>query len=321
MKAIHLVSYGDPAQGLVCVDIPEPDAPEAGQVIVQMEFSPINVSDLLVANGLFPTKPTLPAVIGGEGVGKVIALGGGVANVRKGDRVLIRHGVFAWAQMVMAPAQGLFIVPPEIDVRQASMLSINPPTAALLLREFVTLKPGEWLIQNSANSAVGRAVITFAHQAGVKTINIVRRPEMIPELKALGADVVLVMSPNIVTDIKAAVPNASIRLALDGVTGAATNVLAESLSADGVVVCYASATKEFLAMDLLTLVAKRLSVHGFSMYYPQFVPRLDALIAESAELMKQGKLIAPITATYPMTNVQEAVKHAVRGGKVLLDLS
>jgi NADPH:quinone reductase-like Zn-dependent oxidoreductase len=132
---------------------------------------------------------------------------------------------------------------------------------------------------------------------------------------------VLVTSPNIVADIKAAAPNASVRLALDGVTGTATNVLAESLSAEGLVVCYASATKEFLAMDLLTLVAKRLSIHGFSMYYPQFVPKIGALIAESAELMKQGKLVAPITATYPITDVQEAVKHAMRGGKILLDLS
>lgn len=114
----------------------------------------------------------------------MLAVGDGVLNVKAGDRIVIPHGVFCWAEKVLAPAEGVCVLPPEIDPRQAAMLSINPPAAALLLEEFVSLNPGDWIVQNAANSGVGRAVIAFAKQKGVRTINIVRRSELIDELSS-----------------------------------------------------------------------------------------------------------------------------------------
>jgi hypothetical protein len=113
------------------------------------------------------------------------------------------------------------------------MLAINPPTAALLLSEYVNLKPGQWVVQNAANSGVGRWVIAFAKRRGLKTVNIVRRPELVPELEAIGGDLVVVDSPDVSERIKAAVGQAELRLALDGVSGPATGVLAATLSPRG----------------------------------------------------------------------------------------
>src|SRR3984893_3203294 len=76
-------------------------------------------------------------------------------------------------------ANGLFALPPGADPQQLAMLAINPPTAALLLSEYVTLNPGEWVVQHAANSGVGRWVIAFAKTRGLKTVNIVRRPELV----------------------------------------------------------------------------------------------------------------------------------------------
>jgi len=59
------------------------------------------------------------------------------------------------------------------------MLGINPATAYLLLTEFVQLKPGDWVIQNGANSATGRALIPIARSLGIRTINVVRRAELV----------------------------------------------------------------------------------------------------------------------------------------------
>src|SRR5881227_3786709 len=72
------------------------------------------------------------------------------------------------------------------------MLKINPITAWRMLHDFVELKPGDWLIQNAANSGAGRAVIHITKELGYKTVNIVRRAELIDELRAEGADVVVV---------------------------------------------------------------------------------------------------------------------------------
>src|SRR5882757_3679748 len=126
MKAIHLTAYGNPAQNLQMVELPEPNAPSAGEALVRMEYAPVAYSDLLLANGVYLLRPNLPSVIGGEGAGIVQAIGRGVNGLKVGDRVTIPFGRFTWSEKVLAPAQGLFVVPPSIDARTASMLNINP---------------------------------------------------------------------------------------------------------------------------------------------------------------------------------------------------
>src|SRR5205814_5747328 len=140
MKAIHLTAYGDPAQNLRMVEVSEPDVPSEGEAVLRVEYALIDYSDLLLANGVYFLNPKLPSVIGGEGAGIVEAIGPGVTNVNVGDRVTVPFGTFTWSEKVLAPAQGLFVVPPSIDARTASMLNINPTTAVLLLDEFVKLK-------------------------------------------------------------------------------------------------------------------------------------------------------------------------------------
>ena len=83
---------------------------------------------------------------------------------------------------------------PGIEPVHAAMLKINPMTAWRLLHDYVDLARGDWLIQNAANSAAGRAVIQIARELGYKTVNVVRRSELIDELRAEGGDVVLVDS-------------------------------------------------------------------------------------------------------------------------------
>ena len=157
MQAIQLTKYGEPEESLRLAEIAEPDRPKPGQILIRLEYAPINDNDMLLARGLYTIQPKLPSVVGNEGVGKVLAVGDGVHNVKIGDRVVIPLGVFTWAGRVLAPAENAIVLPAEIDPRQAAMLSINPPAAALLLEEFVSLKRGDWIVQNASNSGVGRS--------------------------------------------------------------------------------------------------------------------------------------------------------------------
>src|SRR6476659_4938518 len=195
MKAIHLTAYGNPAQNLKLVDLPEPNAPSAGEALVRMEYAPIASSDLLLAKGVYLLKPELPSVIGGEGAGIVEAIAPGVTSVKAGDRVTIPFGTFTWAERVLAPADGLFVVPPSIDAKTASMLNINPTTAVLLLDGFVKLKPKDWIVFNAANSQVARCIIAIAKSRGLNVVGIVRRSGLIQELERLGVNFVGVESP------------------------------------------------------------------------------------------------------------------------------
>jgi len=195
MRAVHLTAFGNPVECLEFVRIGEPPSPGPGEVLIAVEFSPIDLSDLLVVRGNYPLRPNLPSVIGNEGVGRILAVGPGVENVTVGDRVLTPLYAFSWAERIVVPAEGLFALPTDVDPQQLAMLTINPPTAALLLSEFVNLAAGDWVVQDAANSGVGRAVIAFAKARGFKTINLVRRTELIDELKALGGDLVIVDAP------------------------------------------------------------------------------------------------------------------------------
>src|SRR5712671_3322173 len=195
MKAIHLTAYGNPGQNLRMVEVSEPNAPSAGEALVRVEYAPIAYSDLLLAEGVYLLRPKLPAVIGGEGAGIVEAIGSRVTSVKIGDRVTIPFGTFTWSEKVLAPADGLFVVPLSIDAKTASMLNINPTTAVLLLDGFVKLKPNDWTVLNAANSQVARCIIAIAKSRGLNIVGILRRPERIAEIEGLGLDFVGVESP------------------------------------------------------------------------------------------------------------------------------
>src|SRR6266478_548998 len=197
MKAIHLTAYGNPVENLKLTELPEPKEPAAGEALVRMEYAPIAYSDLLLAKGVYLLRPKTPTVIGGEGAGIVESVGPGVKSVKIGDRVTIPFGTFTWSEEVVAPAEGLFVVPASIDAKTASMLNINPTTAVLLLNEFVKLKPKDWIVINAANSHVARCIIAIAKARDLKIAGIVRRAELIREVEKLGADFVGVASPEL----------------------------------------------------------------------------------------------------------------------------
>jgi NADPH:quinone reductase-like Zn-dependent oxidoreductase len=321
MKAIHLTAYGNPAQNLRMVEVSEPNAPSASEALVRMEYTPIDYSDLLLANGVYFLNPKLPSVIGGEGAGIVEAIGPGVTSVKVGDRVTVPFGTFTWSEKVLAPAEGLFVVPPSIDAKTASMLNINPTTAVLLLDEFVKLKPKDWIVLNAANAHVARCIIAIAKSRGLNVAGIVRRSEHIPEIKKLGADFVAVESLELPKQIQTATGEAPITLGLDAVGGPATATIASVLSAGAHLVVYAWLSGVPIHVSQGDLIVKKLNIHGFWMYYDEYLPKIRAALTEATRVVASGKLTLPITATYKPSQIKEAIEHSQRGGKILLDFN
>jgi NADPH:quinone reductase-like Zn-dependent oxidoreductase len=321
MKAIHLNAYGNPIQNLQMVEVPEPNAPCAGEALVRMEYAPVDYSDLLLANGVYFLHPELPSVIGGEGTGIVEAIGPGVTEVKVGDRVTIPFGTFTWAQRVVAPAEGLFVVPPSIDAKTASMLNINPTTAVLLLDGFVKLKAKEWIVLNAANSQIARCLIAVAKSRGLSVIGIVRRSELVPELEAMGVDFVGVESPELLKKIQNATRGMPISLGLDAVGGPASATIAAALSPGAHFVSYAWLSGLPIHLPQGDLIGKRLDIHGFWMYFEEFLPKIRAALTEATQIVASGTLSLPITASYKPPEIMRAIEHYERGGKVLLDFT
>src|SRR5262247_1965845 len=202
MKAIQIETFGRPAEVVKAVEVPDVGAPAAGEVVIALEASPINQYDLLMIAGGYGYRPRLPAIMGTEGVGRVVAVGAGVTHLQEGDRTLVPFLHPAWAERIKTDAPWLRPLPPG-DINQFAMLGVNPPTAYLLLTDIVQMPRGSWVIQSGANSGVGRAIVAIARSLGVRTVNVVRREEVVGELQALGGDVVLVDGPDLATRVAA----------------------------------------------------------------------------------------------------------------------
>jgi NADPH:quinone reductase-like Zn-dependent oxidoreductase len=319
MKAIQINSYGDPLEVLEMVEVPEPEAPGAGQALLGIEIATLNKHDLLFIRNALGSGPALPTIVGNEGYGRVLAIGRGVENVKVGDRVLAPIFSQTWRERMTVSASSLFPLP-DGDPQQFSMLSGNPPTAALLLTEYIQLKPGDWVVQNSANSGVGRSLIAIARARGLRTINFVRRQELLKELEAAGGDIVLVDEPGAAAEAVRLVGDGSVRLGVDAIGGLATSTLVQALSPGGVLVAYAAASGEPMSVNALQLIFKQLRVEGFFLGYFDYGKKVLPAMRAAAPLVASGALHVPVTAIYPLSQIHEAVGHLLRGGKILLEV-
>ena len=262
MKQVLLERYGPPEEGVRCAEVPEVGAPGAGEAVFDVLAFPINPADISMCRGTYRLRPALPATPGAECIGRVTAVGAGVAHLKAGDLVinLQREN---WAQRRRVKGDDVIAIPPGTDVLQGAMLRINPPTALLLLSDVVDLRPGDWVIQNVANSAVGRLVIRLARARDLRTVNVVRRESLFGELTPLGADVCVVDGPDLAETVRAGTGGAPIRLGLDAVSGRATARLSACLADGGVVCNYGSMSGEDPVMPRSTLVALGQKLVGF----------------------------------------------------------
>jgi NADPH:quinone reductase-like Zn-dependent oxidoreductase len=323
MHALQIATFGEPAEVVELVEIPDPGAPGAGEVLVAVEYAPINTSALLLIRGQYGVRPALPTGVGNEGVGRILAVGHDVSHLHVGDRVLIPLTSYSWRERLVVPAGDLFSLPPSADPQQLAMLRINPPTAALLLSEYVDLKPGAWVIQDAGNSGVGRSVIAFAKERGLHTASLVRRQELIDDLLAAGSDVVLVDGPELPARVAAATGQAPIRLALDGVAGAAMMSLSSCLAPGGTLVIYAFMSEQPGVASPADLIFRQVTIRGFWLETPEVraSPKILEALQTGARLITEGKLHVPVAATYPLGAAKEAITHAEKGGKVLFECS
>jgi trans-2-enoyl-CoA reductase len=322
MKAVRFSTFGHPLKVVEVVE--EPDAAlKPGEARVEVLATPINPSDVLTLSGQYGQLPKLPATPGNEGVGRVVEVQGSTA-VKPGDLVFLPIGAGTWRTHLIAPAEHLLPLPPGTDVQQAAMMFINPPTADIMLREFVTLQPGDWVLQNAANSAVGRYVISLAKLAGYKTVNVVRREELAAELTALGADAVLVDSEKLPERVREVTGGAKVRLALDAVGGDSTMRLGDSLATGGVVVNYGVMSGKGPKLSAAATIFKDITLRGFWLVlWMKRTPRENqrALFARLASLIADGTLRTPVEGTFTLDDIKDALARAMesgRGGKVLL---
>lgn len=322
MIAARLTGFGKATEVLRVEKISFPEMRD-DEFLVEMLAAPVNPADLNVIEGKYGELPELPAIIGNEGVGRVAALGAAVSGFAVGDLVLPMARA-SWTSHLTVRATLAVKLPAGLDVFQAAMLAVNPPSALGMLEDFVPLQPGDWVVQNAANSAVGRCVIQIARARGFRTLNVVRRPELIDELTALGADAVVLEGE----DLREAAPKICggrlPRLALNAVGGVSALNLANALADEGSLVTYGAMGRQPLKIPNGLVIFRGLKFEGFWLRrWARDEMRARQALSDLAELSLGGGLKMAVHRVFGLSEVHAAVEEAgreQRSGKVLLDL-
>lgn len=325
MLAVQFNEFGPPPDVLHTVEIAR-EEPGPGEALVTIEAAPIHPSDLLTVSGGYGVKPSLPATPGQEGVGRVVALGDGVVSVKVGELVLLPLGSGTWRSNAKLPADRLIPVPDSGDPIQYSLMSVNPLTASLLLSETVALQPGDWVVQNAANSSVGHYLVTLAKQRGIKTINLVRRGGGIDRhIRELGGTEVIVdKGQDLTREIKGITGGDPVRLGLDAVGGDASNALANCLSEGATLVSHGALSGAPCHVHPSQLIFRDIRVQGFwlmNWLRSASTDQIRSKLGDIADAVASGQLQAEIGGSYPLERIKDAARHAMQGsrdGKVIL---
>lgn len=322
LSALHR-SFGDPAEVLTPAESPMPE-PGAGEVRIKTILSPIHNHDLWTVRGQYGYKPELPAIGGSEAVGIVDALGPGVTGIATGARVAAAGVHETWAEYFLAPAASLVPLPDAIPDEAAAQL-IAMPFSAITLLDFLGVDTGDWVIQNTANGAVGKTLAMLAAARGIHVVNLVRRDEGVDELAALGiANAVSTASDGWKERVTEITGGAPIRAAVDSIGGDASGDLMHLLGDNGLLVSFGSMAGEPMRIPSGATIFKQAVVKGFwgSKVSAAMAPeKRAALIGELMRLVASGELKLPVEAVFGLDRIKDAVAASLasgKAGKVLL---
>ncbi len=324
--ALSFPVTGNPTEVLKLVERSLPKL-EGDAVRVRMRYAPVNPADLNFIEGNYGHPSHPPAIPGHEGCGEVVAIGSQVTSLAKGDVVIPLLGAGCWSQHLTAAEHHFVKLPSSIDPIQASMLRINPVTAWHLLNQQVDLQPGDWVVQNAANSGVGRALIQMAKKQGFRNINFVRRAELIPEMLGLGADAVFLDTDQGVSEAKDLLAHSPVKLAANAVGGDSAIHLMELLSQEGLMVTYGAMSRRSLKVPNKYLIFKNLRLHG--LWITQWFEKASRAEIQSvfellAKMVLDQELVTAVDSIIPMKEYRQAMARAQEGGrqgKVILDLA
>ncbi|MGD8194205.1 zinc-binding dehydrogenase [Herbiconiux sp. P18] len=323
MRALTHSTFADATEVLDVVELPLP-TPGPGEVRVRTVLSPIHNHDLWTIRGTYGFKPELPAAAGTEAVGIVDGLGDGVSGLTVGQRVATGGTFGVWAEYFVAKAAGLVPVPDSVSDETAAQL-ISMPFSALSLLDFLDVQPGEWIVQNTANGAVGKLVAQFAAARGVKVLGLVRRAAGVDELAALGIhDIVATDDDGWRERVAAVLDGASPRAAVDSVGGPAAGDLLSLLGDGGTLVSFGAMASGALELSSGDLIFKQATVKGFwgsRVSQDMDAAKRGALFGELIQRIGSGEVDLPVEAVFPIDEARAAAAASAvpgRAGKILL---
>lgn len=260
MKILNFNQTGNPADVLTFTEKEKP-VPGDNEVLIKVSCSPIQPADYFFINGTYRFKPKFPQTAGLEGAGIVEASGKNVPGVT--GKLVAFDARGSWAEYVVVSKESIIVLPDDFPIAKAVQFFLNPFTAWGLMEES-NAKPGNWMLLTAANSTVSRIVIQLAKLRGIKVIAAVRDVKQTSELTALGADaVILIEDEHLSEQINSITSGTGVHAALDAVGGAAGTKILQNMATKGRVIIYGLLSKEPVQFFNSQVVYKNLEIKGF----------------------------------------------------------
>ncbi len=294
------------------------------EVLIEVICFPINPADILLVEGKYANKPKLPSLMGAECIAKVKKVGKNIRKFKLGDIVLplVRDN---WVEEKVVTENEIIKLPNNIDTEQACMLKVNPATAYLMLNNYVKVKQGDFIIQNASNSSVGNYVIQLAKLYNIKTINLVRRKEVISTLKDYGADYVFKLNLN--KKEESFIKSSNPKLFIDAVAGKHVNSIASLLTDNSTIINYGLLSGENIQLNPHNTIFKNIILKGFwlSLWLNKMsIEEKNKLYSYLSGLIIKKILFTKVEKVFHINDIKEAIETASdfnRDGKILVTTS
>ncbi len=303
MRAVVVRAPGGP-DVLRAEDVPEP-VPAAGEVLVRTIAAGVNYIDTYQRAGVYPLP--LPAVLGSEGAGEVVALGGDVTDVAVGDHVAWKGAAGSYAEFVAVPAAEAVPVPTGLTDEVAAALMLQGLTAHYLCHSVYAVQPGDWVVVHAAAGGVGLLLTQLVKARGGHVVASTGGGPKADLARAAGADVV-VGYDDVVTAAKDSTGGEGVAAVYDGVGAATFDDSLKALRPRGFCVLYGAASGPVPPVD-----PQRLNAGG-SLYLAR--PSLVHFTRTRAELLDRcadilgaaaaGELDVRIAHRYPLAEASRA---------------
>jgi NADPH:quinone reductase len=320
VKAIRVHKTGGP-EVLRLEDVPDP-APEPGETVVRLEAIGLNFIEVYQRTGLY--RSTVPFTPGGEGAGRVVAVGKDVSAVRPGDRVASTSLRGSYAELARVPADKLVPVPDDVETGLAAAVLLQGLTAHYLAISTYPLTEGSWCLIHAAAGGVGLLLCQIAKARGARVIGTVSTEEKAALASEAGADhVVLYTRQDFVSEARRLTGGRGVAVVYDSVGQSTFEGSLNSLAPRGMLVLFGQSSGPVPPVDPQVLNAKG-SLYLTRPTVTHYTATRDELLTRSRDLfvwMESGRLQVRIDRTYPLADAA-AAHRALEGretkGKVLL---
>jgi NADPH2:quinone reductase len=305
MKAIRIHNHGGP-EVLTYEDVPVPE-PKAEEARVKIEVSGVNFIDIYHRTGLYPMN--LPCTLGTEGAGVVDAVGEGVTEVKKGDRVAYAMLPGSYAEYAVVPAVRLVPVPNDIDAKSAAAVMLQGMTAHYLTHSTYPLQKGETALLHAAAGGVGLLLVQIAKMLGARVIGTVSTQAKADLARKAGADeIILYTQADFLAEVKRITNGQGVHVVYDSVGATTFEKSLDCLRPRGYLVLFGQSSGPVGPFDPAKLAAKgslfltRPSLAHYTLNRAELLRRA----ADLFDWMKAGKFNVRIEKTLPLRDAREA---------------